>query len=195
MKAEGYCEQTCIPVDTTGLKVAIRVVPVAFGPKSDLGGCATKSLNRWAAALMEYDVTAVHIEGTENKVCEQICKQMVPEVATGPDLLHMHDSLLKPVQTGNKVSEDLAKNMFIKCVTSDECVTSDGSVTSDECVTSDEIDSATGIMDIAKCLSQPSDPKVEDITSEDLFDETLGKFKFKGELNKNYIDLNVSVCD
>ena len=33
-----------------------------FGPKNDLGGCASSRLNRWAAALSGFDFQVVHIK-------------------------------------------------------------------------------------------------------------------------------------
>ena len=38
-----------------------------YGPMNDLGGCVTGRLNRWAAAPIEYDFTAIHIKGSEKK--------------------------------------------------------------------------------------------------------------------------------
>merc|ERR1711895_362605 len=35
-----------------------------FGPKNDLGGCATGRLNRWAVLLMEFNFVIKHIKGS-----------------------------------------------------------------------------------------------------------------------------------
>ena len=43
-----------------------------FGPKNDLGGCATGRLNRWAALLMEYDFDITHIKGASNKTSDNL---------------------------------------------------------------------------------------------------------------------------
>ena len=43
-----------------------------FGPKNDLGGCATGRLNRWAAQLMEYSFTIKHIKGSRNCTADRV---------------------------------------------------------------------------------------------------------------------------
>ena len=102
-----------------------------FGSKNDLGGCAIGRLNRWAAALMEYDFHATHIRGASNKICDSLSRLPVPpkgELLATP-----------PRQVGQTVSsEDLARSMSIKYV---------------------EMESADGIMDAVNCLAHLPDPK------------------------------------
>ena len=45
-----------------------------FGPKNDLGGCATGRLNRWAALLMEFNFTVKHIKGTSNSTADNLSR-------------------------------------------------------------------------------------------------------------------------
>ena len=45
-----------------------------FGPKNDLGGCATGRLNRWAAQLMEYNFTVKHIKGSSNCTADNLSR-------------------------------------------------------------------------------------------------------------------------
>ena len=45
-----------------------------FGPKNDLGGCATGRLNRWAALLMEYTFTIKHIKGSSNYTADNLSR-------------------------------------------------------------------------------------------------------------------------
>ena len=49
-----------------------------FGPKNDLGGCASSRLNRWAAALSGFDFNVVHIKGTSNRVCDSLSRLPSP---------------------------------------------------------------------------------------------------------------------
>ena len=49
-----------------------------FGPKNNLGGCATGRLNRWAAQLMEYNFVITHIKGASNKTCDSLSRLPVP---------------------------------------------------------------------------------------------------------------------
>ena len=51
-----------------------------FGPKNDLGGCASSRLNRWAAALSGFDFQVIHIKGTSNRVCDSLSR--LPSPAT-----------------------------------------------------------------------------------------------------------------
>ena len=106
-----------------------------FGSKNDLGGCAIGRLNRWAAALMEYDFHATHIKGASNKICDSLSRLPVPpkgELLATP-----------PSQVGQTVSsEDLARITSVKCV---------------------EMESAEGIMDSVHCLALLPDPKVATI--------------------------------
>ena len=51
-----------------------------FGPKNDLGGCASSRLNRWAAALSGFDFQVVHIKGTSNRVCDSLSRLPTPAV-------------------------------------------------------------------------------------------------------------------
>ena len=127
-----YCKKFELHTDCSALT---RI----FGPKSDLGGCAIGRLNRWAVALMEYDFTAKHIKGSDNKICDSLSRLPMPP--KGSNLATL------PQQTGKSItSEELASNMSIKCLQYEET------------------ESATGIMDIVKCLSQLPGPKVEEVT-------------------------------
>ncbi|CAL4115983.1 unnamed protein product, partial [Meganyctiphanes norvegica] len=45
-----------------------------FGPKNDLGGCASGRLNRWAVSLMEYSFVIKHIKGTSNSVADSLSR-------------------------------------------------------------------------------------------------------------------------
>ena len=45
-----------------------------FGPKNDLGGCATGRLNRWAAQLMEYSFKVKHIKGSSNATADSLSR-------------------------------------------------------------------------------------------------------------------------
>ena len=45
-----------------------------FGPKNDLGGCATGRLNRWAAQLMEYNFKVKHIKGSSNSTADSLSR-------------------------------------------------------------------------------------------------------------------------
>ena len=45
-----------------------------FGPKNDLGGCATGRLNRWAAQLMEYTFKVKHIKGSSNYTADSLSR-------------------------------------------------------------------------------------------------------------------------
>ncbi|CAL4075716.1 unnamed protein product [Meganyctiphanes norvegica] len=53
-----------------------------FGPKNDLGGCASSRLNRWAAALSGFDFQVVHIKGTSNRVCDSLSRLPSPHTDT-----------------------------------------------------------------------------------------------------------------
>ena len=124
-----YCKKFELHTDCSALT---RI----FGPKNNLGGCAIGRLNRWAAALMEYDFVASHIKGSENKICDSLSRLPVPPqgstVASSPD------------QEGHTISsEELAASMSVKCI--QEC----------------ESESAVGIMDTVKCLAQLPIPAAE----------------------------------
>ena len=67
-----YCQKFELHTDCSALT---RI----FGSKNDLGGCTTGRLNRWAAALMEYDFTATHIKGKDNKICDSLTHLPVPQ--------------------------------------------------------------------------------------------------------------------
>ena len=45
-----------------------------FGPKNDLGGCASGRLNRYAAQLMEYTFTVKHIRGVVNCTADSLSR-------------------------------------------------------------------------------------------------------------------------
>ena len=45
-----------------------------FGPKNDLGGCASGRLNRWAVSLMEYSFVIKHIKGTSNSAADNLSR-------------------------------------------------------------------------------------------------------------------------
>ncbi|CAL4127303.1 unnamed protein product [Meganyctiphanes norvegica] len=57
-----------------------------FGPKNDLGGCATGRLNRWAAALMEFDFTVKHIKGSSNSTADSLSR--LPVCTPGTQQAH-----------------------------------------------------------------------------------------------------------
>ena len=108
-----------------------------FGSKNDLGGCAIGRLNRWAAALMEYDFQATHIKGSNNKICDSLSRLPVPPKG---QLL-----ATPPTQVGQSVSSaDLTQNMSVKCAL---------------------VESANGIMETVQCLAQLPDPKAITIST------------------------------
>ena len=126
-----YCKKFTLHTDCSALT---RI----FGPKNDLGGCATGRLNRWAAALMEYDFIAKHIKGSENQICDNLSRLPVPP--KGSNLATV------PNDSGKSVSSDeLARNMSVKYM-------------------SEEQDSSSGIMNIVKCLSMLPGPTLEEIS-------------------------------
>ena len=107
-----------------------------FGPKNDLGGCAIGRLNRYAAELMEYDFTVIHIKGTNNKICDSLSRLPVPPKG---DILAP-----APLQVGQTMSsEELAQNMSVKFT---------------------EVESTNNILDLVKCLALLPDPKVETVS-------------------------------
>ena len=108
-----------------------------FGPKHDLGGAATGRLNRWAAALMEYDFTATHIKGASNTICDNLSRLPVPP----PGQLQVPS----PPGVGKPVSStELARTMSVKHVSS-ELV-------------------AEEIMASVSCLAQLPDPKIAEVS-------------------------------
>ncbi|CAL4123740.1 unnamed protein product [Meganyctiphanes norvegica] len=53
-----------------------------YGPKNDLGGCASGRLNRWAVALSDYNFKVVHIKGSRNSICDSLSRLPVGSFAT-----------------------------------------------------------------------------------------------------------------
>ena len=53
-----------------------------YGPKNDLGGCASGRLNRWAVALSDYNFKVVHIKGSKNSICDSLSRLPVGSFAT-----------------------------------------------------------------------------------------------------------------
>ena len=53
-----------------------------YGPKNDLGGCASGRLNRWAVALSDYNFKVVHIKGSKNNICDSLSRLPVGSSAT-----------------------------------------------------------------------------------------------------------------
>ena len=53
-----------------------------YGPKNDLGGCASGRLNRWAVALSDYNFKVVHISGNKNSICDSLSRLPVGSFAT-----------------------------------------------------------------------------------------------------------------
>ena len=95
-----YCRHFELQTDCSALT---RI----FGPKNDLGGCATGRLNRWAAYLMEYDFNATHIKGTSNKICDNLSRLPIPSVG--------ELQTPSPTGVGRMVSStELAQNMSVK---------------------------------------------------------------------------------
>ncbi|CAL4225020.1 unnamed protein product, partial [Meganyctiphanes norvegica] len=76
-----YCRHFTLQTDCSAL---IKI----FGPKNDLGGCAIGRMSRWCVDLMEYEFTAVHINGDKNKVCDGLSRLPQPS----PDNLLINDS-------------------------------------------------------------------------------------------------------
>ena len=108
-----------------------------FGSKHDLGGAATGRLNRWAAALMEYDFHATHIKGASNKICDNLSRLPVPP----PGEL----KALSPSGVGQPVSSaELARSMSVKHVSSDFL--------------------AEEIMDSVSCLAQLPEPTLASVS-------------------------------
>ena len=62
-----WCQQFELHTDCSAL---VKI----FGPKNDLNGCASGRLNRWAAALMEYNFTIKHIKGSSNCTADSLSR-------------------------------------------------------------------------------------------------------------------------
>ena len=98
-----------------------------FGPKNDLGGCATGRLNRYAAMLMEFDFTVIHIKGSSNKICDSLSRLPVQP----PGQLHAP----YPTETGRPISSaTLASNLSTKSATFDPIFYTDEIMTSVSCM-------------------------------------------------------------
>ena len=65
-----WCQQFELHTDCSAL---VKI----FGPKNDLNGCASGRLNRWAAALMEYNFTVKHIKGSSNCTADSLSRLSV----------------------------------------------------------------------------------------------------------------------
>ncbi|CAL4068540.1 unnamed protein product, partial [Meganyctiphanes norvegica] len=76
-----YCRHFTLQTDCSAL---IKI----FGPKNVLGGCTIGRMSRWCVDLMEYEFTAVHINGDKNKVCDGLSR--LPQPST--DNLLINDS-------------------------------------------------------------------------------------------------------
>ena len=114
-----------------------------FGSKNDFGGLASGRLNRWAIFLMEYDFIVIHIKGVNNKVCDSLSR--LPTPAKGELMAVIPKSTVPAVS-----SENLARNMSIKCMKNEDLDTM--------------IESTYGIMKTVQCLAKLPEPKMETIT-------------------------------
>ncbi|CAL4121744.1 unnamed protein product [Meganyctiphanes norvegica] len=82
-----------------------------FGPKNDLGGCATGRLNCWAAQLTEYDFTITHIKGVSNKTCDSLSR-----LPTGELQVPFPTEVGRPVSVTSLAGDLSVKNVKIQCV-------------------------------------------------------------------------------
>ena len=100
----------CRPFD---LHTDCSALTKVFGPKNDLGGCATGRLNRWAAELFNYSFVIKHIKGANNKVCDSLSR--LPSPPSGELMTP------SPAGAGRAVSvEELGRNMSVKGVEFDD---------------------------------------------------------------------------
>ena len=97
-----YCKKFELHTDCSAL---LKI----FGPKNDLGGCATGRLNRWAAQLMEYDFTVIHIKGVSNKTCDSLSRLPVPPA--GELQVPCPTGVRRPVSVTSLASDLLVKNV------------------------------------------------------------------------------------
>ena len=75
-----------------------------------MNGCAIGRLNRWAAALLEFDFTVTHIKGPTNKVCDSLSRLPVP----------LPGELKAPSPKGNSVpSSDIIRDATAKLAHAD----------------------------------------------------------------------------
>ena len=110
-----------------------------FGPKNDLGGCATGRLNRWTAQLMEYNFTISHIKGVSNKTCDSLSRLPLP--AAGELRAPFPSVVGRPIPAAT-----LAGELFIKKV--DDAV----------------MFVAEEMIHTVACLAQLPDPDIADVT-------------------------------
>ena len=177
-----YCRKFELHTDCSALT---RI----FGSKNDLGGCATSRLNRWAAALMEYDFTASHIKGANNKVCDSLSRLPVP--AQG------ELQVPSPTGVGQPVTiDDLSRKMSVKHIDYED-VSAQEAMTTASCLSllpdPDEthvsickiVADTTAVWDILPLT-------VKDVARATIGDRTLGKLLSavrSGQINKNDPDL------
>ena len=160
-----------------------------FGPKSDLGGAAIGRLNRWAAALMEYDFHATHIKGASNKICDNLSRLPVPP--SGELKAPSPQGIGRPVS-----SSELARTMSIKCMQIENLA--EEIIESVSCLAQLPT-SNTATVSICKVLGSPSTAawdivpvSVEDVakaTREDKVYSKLLAAVCAGHLDKNDNDL------
>ncbi|CAL4128351.1 unnamed protein product [Meganyctiphanes norvegica] len=102
-----YCKHFELHTDCSAL---VKI----FGPKNDLGGCATGRLNRWAAQLTEYDFTITHIKGVSNKTCDSLSRLPIPP--TGELQAPFPTEVGRPVSATSLAGDLSVKNVKIQCV-------------------------------------------------------------------------------
>ncbi|CAL4089219.1 unnamed protein product, partial [Meganyctiphanes norvegica] len=108
-----------------------------FGPKNDLGGCATGRLNRWAAQLMEHNFTISHIKGASNRTADSLSRLPVPP--KGELGAPFPSSAGKPIPAATLAGELSAKSVDVMFV-------------------------ADEMINTVSCLAQLPDPGVTEVT-------------------------------
>ena len=162
-----------------------------FGPKNDLGGCATGRLNRWAARLMEYNFVIIHIKGASNKTCDSLSRLPVPPAG---DLKAPY-----PTGTGSPVSSSaLAGSLSVKSSVFEPVFDADEMVATVSCLAQLPNQEVTAI-DICKVVgSAPSAAwdilplTVKDVAKATREDRIYGKLLSairSGEMKKDDADL------
>ena len=100
-----YCRKFELQTDCSALTKI-------FGPKNDMNGCAIGRLNRWAAALLEFDFTITHIKGPTNKVCDSLSRLPVPP----PGELKAQAPKGTPVDTTQLIKGASVKSANMHCL-------------------------------------------------------------------------------
>merc|ERR1711984_54914 len=139
-----------------------------FGPKNDLGGCASSHLNRWAAALGGFDFTVVHIKGTSNRICDRLSRLPSPPAGAlsspAPDCSSEDGFGFTPTASSSQFSSpDSSGEKPFQCSPEDMC-------TSVACLAQLPVANATSPVTIFSILGGPDkDPwNVLPVTAKDV---------------------------